>query len=256
VSLRVERDGPLLRVTLARPERRNSFDAELIAALTAAFADVGDARTVVLAGDGESFCAGGDASWMRAAVELSSEENVEDAMELGRMLAAVDGCPAPVVGRIQGHAFGGGAGLVACCDVAVASPGTVFAFSEVKLGLVPGVISPFVLARIAASGARRYFVTGERFDASAALRIGLVDEIADDLDGAIAGVVGDLLTAAPGATRVAKILARSPLDLEETARLIAESRAGAEGQEGLRAFLEGRRPGGPGFASWCPDEDA
>src|SRR5690349_10291530 len=142
-GLRVERDGDVLRVTLARPERRNAFDAMLIAELTAAFADVGDARVVVLAGEGASFCAGGDVAWMRAAVELSFDENVEDALVLGRMLQAVDDCPAPVVGRVQGHAFGGGAGLVACCDAVLADPGTVFAFSEVKLGIVPGVISPF-----------------------------------------------------------------------------------------------------------------
>jgi methylglutaconyl-CoA hydratase len=255
VSLRVERDGDVLRVTLARPERRNAFDAMLIAELTAAFADVGDARVVVLAGEGASFCAGGDVAWMRAAVELSFDENVEDALVLGRMLQAVDDCPAPVVGRVQGHAFGGGAGLVACCDAVLADPGTVFAFSEVKLGIVPGVISPFVLGKIGVSAARRYFVTGERFDAEVALRIGLVHELAADLDGAVDRVVGELLTAGPDAVRVAKTLARAPLEMEETARLIAASRASAEGQEGLRAFLDGRRPGRPGFASWCPPAD-
>ena len=119
-TLRVERDGPVLRITLARPERRNALDATLIAELTAAFDDVGDARAVVLAGDGPSFCAGGDAEWMRSSVDLSFDDNVADAMVLGRMLVAVDGCPAPVLCRVQGHAFGGGAGLVACCDVAIA----------------------------------------------------------------------------------------------------------------------------------------
>jgi enoyl-CoA hydratase/carnithine racemase len=254
-ALRVESDGPVLRVTLARPERRNAFDAALIAELTAAFADVGAARAVVLAGEGASFCAGGDIEWMRASASLSYDENVEDAMRLGRMLEAIDGCPAPVVCRVQGHAFGGGAGLVACSDVALADPATVFAFSEVKLGLVPGVISPFVLTKIGASAARRLFVTGERFDAATALRIGLVHELADGLDAAVERVVGELLTAGPKATRVAKTLARTPLSLEETARLIAESRAGAEGREGLRSFLDGRRPGRAGFASWCPPED-
>jgi enoyl-CoA hydratase/carnithine racemase len=253
-ALRVESDGPVLRVTLARPERRNAFDAALIAELTAAFADVGAARAVVLAGEGASFCAGGDIEWMRASASLSYDENVEDAMRLGRMLEAIDGCPAPVVCRVQGHAFGGGAGLVACSDVALADPATVFAFSEVKLGLVPGVISPFVLTKIGASAARRLFVTGERFDAATALRIGLVHELADGLDAAVERVVGELLTAGPEAARVAKTLAREPLSLEETARLIAESRAGAEGREGLRAFLDGRRPGRTGFASWCPPD--
>jgi enoyl-CoA hydratase/carnithine racemase len=251
-ALRVERDGPVLRVTLARPERRNAFDATLIAELTAAFVDVGEARVVVLAGDGVSFCAGGDAEWMRASAGLSFSENVEDALRLGRMLEAVDGCPAPVVAAVQGHAFGGGAGLVACSDVAVTHPGTVFAFSEVKLGVVPGVISPFVLAKIGTSAARSLFVTGRRFDAPTALRIGLAHELADDVDAAVEGVVAELLTAGPTAARVAKTLARAPLPLEETARLIAESRVSAEGQEGLRAFLDGRHPGRAGFASWCP----
>ena len=251
-ALRVERDGEVLRVTLARPERRNAFDAALIAELTSAFTDVGDARAVVLAGDGDSFCAGGDIEWMRASAGLSDDENLEDAMALGRMLEAVDGCPAPVVCRVQGHAFGGGAGVVACCDVAVCHPRTAFAFSEVKLGLVPGVISPFVLAKIGTSAARRLFVTGERFDAPTALHVGLVHELADDPEAAVERVVEELLTAAPQAARVAKHLARTPLGLEETARLIAESRAGAEGQEGLHAFLDGRRPARRGFASWCP----
>jgi methylglutaconyl-CoA hydratase len=251
-TLRVERDGPVLRVTLARPERRNAFDAALIAELTAAFGDVGDVRAVVLAGEGESFCAGADLDWMRASAELSDEENVEDALALRRMLDAIDGCPAPVVCRVQGHALGGGCGLVACADVAIADPDTAFALSEVKLGLVPAVISPFVLARIGTSAARRYFVTGERFDAETALRLGLVHELADGLDTAVERVVGELLTAAPEATRVAKRLARAPLTAEETAHLIAERRTSAEGQEGLRAFLEGRRPGRPGFGSWSP----
>jgi methylglutaconyl-CoA hydratase len=251
-TLRVERGGPVLRVTLARPERRNAFDAALIAELAAAFADVGDARAVVLAGEGRSFCAGGDLEWMRAAAELSYDENLEDVTALLRMYEAVDGCPAPVVGRIRGHAFGGGVGLVACCDVAVAPPGTVFALSEVKLGIAPGVISPFVLAKIGTSAARRYFVTGERFDAETALRIGLVHEVTDELDATVERIVGELLTAGPEAARAAKALARRPHTGEETTRLIAELRAGAEGQEGLRAFLDGRTPGRPGFASWSP----
>jgi methylglutaconyl-CoA hydratase len=255
VNLRAERDGPILRVTLARPERRNAFDTALIAELIEAFRDVGDARAVVLAGEGPSFCAGGDIEWMRSAVDLSFDENVADAVALGRMLEAVDGCPAPVVGRVQGHAFGGGIGLVACCDVALVDPATVFALSEVKLGIVPGVISPFVLGKIGPSAARRYFVTGERFDAATALRIGLVHELADDLDAAVETVLGELLTAGAEAARVAKTLARAPLAMEETARLIAESRAGAEGQEGLRAFLDGGRPGRAGFAPWCPPAD-
>ena len=254
-ALRVERDGPLLRVTLARPERRNAFDAALIAELTAAFADVGDARAVVLAGDGPSFCAGGDIGWMRGSAELSYERNVEDALTMLRMFETIDACPAPVVCRVQGFALGGGCGLVACSDVAVAPPDAVFALSEVKLGIVPGVISPFVLGKIGPSAARRYFVTGERFDGVTALRIGLVHELAEDTEAAVERVVAELLTAGPEAVRVAKTLARAPVPGEESARLIAELRAAPEGQEGLRAFLDGRRPGTPGFASWSPPAD-
>ncbi len=242
-ALRVERDGAVLRVTLARPDRRNAFDAALIAELTEAFADVGDARAVVLSGDGPSFSAGADVEWMRSSVDLSYEENVADALRLRAMLEAIDGCPAPVVARVQGHALGGGVGLVACCDVAVCTPGTVFAFSEVKLGIVPAVISPFALAKVGTSAARRYFVTGERFDAAVALRIGLVHEVADDLDEAVGRVLAELGTAGPEATRGAKELARRPLDAEETARRIAAHRTSAEGQEGLRAFLEKRAAG-------------
>ena len=172
-------------MTLARPERRNAFDAALIAALADAFADVGDARCVVLAGEGQSFCAGADVEWQRASIDLSFDENVEDAMRLYRMLEAVDACPAPVVARVQGYALGGGSGLVACCDIAVAAPDAVFGYSEVRLGIIPAVISPFVLPRIGPGAARRYFLTGERFDAETALRIGLVHEVAEDLDGAV-----------------------------------------------------------------------
>src|SRR5437868_3552703 len=192
-TLRIGRDGPLLRVTLARPERRNAFDAALIGELTEAFADVADARVVVLAGEGPSFCAGADVEWQRAAIDLSYDENVADALRLYRMLEAIDSCPAPVVARVQGYALGGGSGLVACADVALAAEDAVFGFSEVKLGIIPAVISPFVLARIGAA-ARRYFLTGERFDAPTALRIGLVHGVAADHDVAVERVLRDLLS--------------------------------------------------------------
>ena len=251
-ALRIERDADVLRVTLARPETRNAFDAALIEELAAAFVDVGRARAVVLAGDGPSFCAGADVEWMRASADLDEEANVQDAMALRRMLDAIDGCPAPVVARVHGHAFGGALGLVACADVAVAHERTVFAFSEVKLGIVPAVISPFALAKIGPSAARRYFVTGERFDAQTALRIGLVHEVAPDPDEAVDRVLGELRTAGPRAARAAKRLVLDRPDALETARRIAERRASPEGQEGLRAFLDGRAPGRPGFASWSP----
>ncbi|HZQ04106.1 MAG TPA: enoyl-CoA hydratase-related protein [Gaiellaceae bacterium] len=239
MTVRVE-PGPVVRVTLARPERRNALDPELIGALTEAFEAVADAdaRAVVLAGDGPSFCAGADIDWMRASVDLSYQANVADALRLRALLDAIDGCPLPVVARVHGHALGGGCGLVACCDVAVAAPDAVFGFTETKLGIVPAVISPFVLAKIGAGAARRYFVTGERFDAQTALRIGLVHEVSDDAE----RVVAELLGAGPEATRIAKQLARAPHGPDETARITAERRTSVEGQEGLRAFLEKREP--------------
>jgi methylglutaconyl-CoA hydratase len=248
-ALRIERDGDLLRLTLSRPETRNAFDPTLISELAAAFVDVGKTRAVVLAGDGASFCAGADIEWMRASAELTQDENVADANALRRMLEAVDTCPAPVVAVVQGHALGGGAGLIAAADIVIAHERAVFAFSEVKLGIIPAVISPYVLRKIGESAARRYFVTGERFDAATALRIGLVHDVAADLDRALAAVIGELRTAGPRAARAAKRLVLDRPDGAETARRIAERRASEEGQEGLQAFLERRRPG------WAPSPD-
>ena len=241
-ALRIERDDHVLRVTLARPETRNAFDAELIAELSEAFVDVGRARAVLLAGDGPSFCAGADVEWMRASAGLDFDANVADANALRGMLEAIDRCPAPVVARIQGHALGGGAGLVACADIAVAEPKAVFAFSEVKLGIIPAVISPFALAKIGSGWARRYFVTGERFEAATAQRIGLVHDVDADLDRLVERVLAELASAGPRASRHAKRLVLERPDGPETARRIAERRTSAEGQEGLRAFLDRRSP--------------
>jgi methylglutaconyl-CoA hydratase len=243
-GLRVERDGGILRITLAKPERRNAFDAALIAQLNNAFADVGDARVVLLAGDGPSFCAGADVDWQRSSIDLSFDANVEDALRLYQMLDAVDSCPAPLVARVQGYALGGGSGLVACADVVVAAPDATFGFTEVRLGIIPAVISPFVFAKIGAGTARWLFLTGERFDARTALRIGLVHEVADDLDASVERFVGEILKSGPQATRAAKRLARDrSTGSEELARLAAGLRSSAEGQEGLRAFLDKRKPG-------------
>jgi methylglutaconyl-CoA hydratase len=240
-GVRSERDGPVLRITLAKPERRNAFDAELIGELHEAFSEVGDARVVLLAGEGPSFCAGADVEWQRSAIDLSYDENVEDALRLFRMLEAVETCPAPVVGRIHGYALGGGSGVAACLDVGIASEDAVFGFSEVKLGIIPAVISPFVLPRIGAA-ARRYFLTGERFDAPTALRIGLVSEVTDDLDGAVHRAVAELLTSGPAAAREAKRLVRERPGSDKAAHTAARMRASDEGQDGLRAFLERRKP--------------
>jgi methylglutaconyl-CoA hydratase len=242
-ALRVERDGDVLRVTLARPERRNAFDAALIQELADAFADVGDARAVVLAGDGPSFCAGADVEWQRSSIELTYEENMEDYRRLYRMLQAVDACPAPVVVHVHGFALGGGSGLVACADIAVASEDATFGFSEVRLGIIPAVISPIVLGKIGPAATRRYFLTGERFDALMALRIGLVDEIAAEPDEAVERVVANILAGGPTAVREAKRLVLEPGDEEDLLARAAERRTSAEGQDGLRAFLDKRAPG-------------
>jgi methylglutaconyl-CoA hydratase len=245
-ALRIERDDDVLRITLARPETRNAFDAALITELAEAFVDVGTSRAVLLASDGPSFCAGADVEWMRASADLGLDENVADANALRRMFEAIDTCPAPVVSVVHGHALGGGVGLVACSDIVISDPATVFAFSEVKLGIVPAIISPFALRKIGESAARRFFLTGERFDAATALRIGLVHEVSHDAGGALERVLGELRTAGPRAARHAKRLVLDRPDGAETARRIAERRTSEEGQEGLRAFLERRRP------AWAP----
>jgi methylglutaconyl-CoA hydratase len=243
-GLRVERDGEILRVTLARPERRNAFDAALIRELGEAFADVGDARAVVLAGDGPTFCAGADVEWQRSSIDLSYEENVEDYRRLYRMLLSIHRCPAPVVVRVQGFALGGGSGLTACADIGIAAEDATFGFSEVRLGIIPAVIAPMVLAKIGPASARRYFLTGERFDARTALRIGLVDEVVEDLDQAVERTVKSILASGPTAVREAKRLVLEPGDEEDLLARAAERRTSPEGQDGLRAFLEQRR------ASW------
>jgi enoyl-CoA hydratase/carnithine racemase len=249
-ALRIERDGAVLRVTLARPERRNAFDAALIAELTEAFADVGDARAVVLSGDGESFCAGADVEWQRASIDLSYEENVEDALRLYRMCETINACPAPVVARVHGFALGGGSGLVACADIAVAAQDAIFGFSEVRLGIIPAVISPFVFAKIGPGAARRWFLTGERFGPDVALRIGLVHEVAANPDGAVQKVVDALLAGGPEAIRAAKSLALERPVGRETAEIAATRRTSDEGQEGLRAFLEKRPAPGIDGREW------
>jgi methylglutaconyl-CoA hydratase len=241
-ALRSEQAGDVLRITMARPEQRNAFDAALIQELTEAFSEVGDMRAVVLAGEGTSFSAGADVEWMRAAVELSYEENVADARRLRIMLETIDSCAAPVIARVQGHALGGGCGLVACSDIVVATPDATFAFSEVKLGIIPAVISPFALAKIGASAARRYFVTGERFDAETALRIGLVHQLAEDLDAAVNALLEELRSAGPEAARHAKKLVLERPDGLATERRIAQRRTSDEGQEGLKAFIDKRDP--------------
>jgi methylglutaconyl-CoA hydratase len=252
--LRVEREGARARVVLARPGVRNAFNAELIARLRDAFAELGadDAvRVVVLEGEGKTFCGGADINWMRGALDLAEDENVRDAEAMSDMFRAIDRCPKPVIVRVQGAAVAGGAGLCAVADAVVAEDGATFGFTETKLGLIPAVITPFVLAKIGVSHARRYFLTGERFDAWRAQAIGLVHEVvhADALDGTVGAIADELASAGPDAIAAAKALlptvraASYDESRSITARAIARQRVTAEAQEGLRAFLERRAAG-------------
>jgi methylglutaconyl-CoA hydratase len=254
--VRIEREGGVARVTLSRPELRNAFNAELIAALHDTFAALAEEpaealRAVVLAGEGRSFCAGADVEWMRAAATLSAAENEADARRMADMYRVIDTCPSPVIARVHGAALGGGMGLCAVADIVLATADTAFGFTEAKLGILPAVISPFVLAKIGESHARALFTTGQRFAAPRAQAIGLVHEVLPDeeaLDARLGELLGELRSAGPGAVRAAKAVIRrqrglSPdavLDL--TGRAIAEQRTSAEGQEGLRAFVEKRSP--------------
>lgn len=252
-SLRVEREGAVARVILSRPEVRNAFDDGLIAELTEAFQKVSQdpgARAVILSGEGPSFCAGADIAWMRRAGGYSREENEADAGRMARMLRAIDACARPVVVAAHGHAIGGGVGLVAAGDIAIAAEGTVFSLAEVKLGILPSVISPYVLRAIGPRNARDVFLTGDRFDAREALRIGLVHAVvaAGELEAACRKKVASLLTSGPEAVGAAKRLIERVTGLapEEamalTVATIAERRASEEAKEGLSAFLEKRPP--------------
>lgn len=247
-------DWGTARLTLNRPERHNAFNADLIAALTEAFTRLGhsaDVRAIVLAGAGKSFSAGADLDWMRAAASFSEAENQADAMRLSDMLAAINDCPKPVIVVAHGHVTGGGVGLVACADMAVAIEGTQFRLSEVRLGLTPATISPFVMAKIGAA-ARRWFLTAEAFGSEQALQMGLVSETAIDADAAQAVVahwLAHIGQAAPGAVADAKRLALdfAAADItddlrEDTARRIAARRVSAEGREGIGAFLNKGKP--------------
>jgi methylglutaconyl-CoA hydratase len=259
-TLSVDREGPIARVTLTRPEVRNAFNAELIDALHLAFSELSvepseALRAVVLAGAGKAFCAGADVEWQRAAISLSVEENEADAARLQAMLLAIDECPVPVIARVHGASLGGGMGLCAVADVVLSTADAVFGFTETKLGIMPAVISPFVLARIGEGHARALFPAGERFGADRALAIGLVHEVLPDeaaLDQRVDALLDEVLSAGPTAARGAKAVIRDQrgLTLGEARALAVEraarQRVSAEGQEGLTAFLDKRPP------SWRP----
>jgi methylglutaconyl-CoA hydratase len=242
------------RVTLNRPDKHNAFDDAVIAALRAAFDDLAEreeVRVVILASEGKSFSAGADLGWMKRMAAYDHADNLADSRLLAGMLAALYNLPQPTIARVQGAAFGGAVGLVSCCDMALASDRASFALSEVRIGLVPATISPYVIRAIGERAARRYFMTGERFDAADALALGLVGEVidAEDLDDRLYTLVDNLLENGPAAVRAAKALvnrvsgqALEPGLIEDTCERIAAIRVSPEGQEGLAAFLEKRQP--------------
>jgi methylglutaconyl-CoA hydratase len=252
-TLAIERAGRVLRVRLNRPEVRNAFNGAVVRELGDAFRAVNvdsEVSVVVLSGAGKSFSAGADLAWMQEQAELPADANAKSANEMARMFLAIARCSKPVVARIHGHALGGGSGLTAAADCAIATEDTLFGLTEVKLGIVPAVISPFVMQKIGAGRARTLFLTGERFDGREAERIGLVHRAvsADALDAEVDRVVGELLSSGPAAVASAKRLIQgvSALSLEDavpvTARWIAELRATPEAREGMAAFLEKRKP--------------
>src|SRR5712691_9261174 len=253
--LQVQRDGPVEYLTLHRPEVRNAFNEQVIDELTrwgTAIAADPQVRCVVLSGAGQTFCGGADLTWMTKMVAYTHEENVRDAQAMARMFSVLDTLPVPLIGRVHGAALGGGAGLVSVCDVVVADEDTLFGFTEVKLGVLPAVISPYALAKIGRSAARELFLTGMRFNAARAKEIGLVHAVVppNQLDAKVEMYIDEFLNAAPDAISTAKALiprvwARGAFDAAGlTSEAIAAQRVSKEGQEGLRAFLEKRK------ASW------
>ena len=249
----LQHDGPIVRVTLNRPEVRNAFNDALIAELKA-WADAvsaTDARVAILAGTGKAFCAGADLNWMARMIDYGREDNVRDARALADLFNTLDRLPIPLIGRVHGAALGGGVGLAAVCDIVVAAEETVFGFTEAKLGILPAVIAPFCVRKIGVSAARELFLTAARFSAARARDLGLVHAVAPeaDVDAVVDGYVRELITSAPGAITGAKrliaaIVGRPPVEVADlTAETIARHRVAAEGQDGMRAFLEKRKPG-------------
>ena len=253
-TIEIHADHGVAVLWLNRPEVRNAFNEIMIAELTAAFAELEadpSVRAVVLAGRGKVFCAGADLNWMKRMGEMDFEENRKDALAFGAMLKALHALKKPTVARVHGAAFAGGMGLIAACDIAVASTETEFAVSEVRLGLTPATISPYVLAAMGERAGRRYFLTAERFSAAEAYRIGFIQELAqpEELDATVNAILGEIVQGAPGAHAVTKDListvARRPLTSEllgDMAVRIATARASEEGKEGVRSFLEKRAP--------------
>jgi methylglutaconyl-CoA hydratase len=254
-TLDVTIHGGVATVRLNRPDVRNAFNEIMIGEIVGAFRALGanaDVRAIVLAANGPAFCAGADLNWMKKMATYTRAENLADAAQLADMLRAIYLCPKPVVAKIQGDCYAGGMGLVAACDIAVAADGANFCLSEAKLGLIPATISPYVIRAMGENAARRYFLTAERFSAQQAQRIGFVHEAvaADALDVTVADIVKALVSNSPHAVKEAKRLVRDvtgvPLSdalIADTAERIADVRSSDEGKEGVRAFLEKRKPG-------------
>lgn len=253
-TLQVTNDGRIARITLNRPDVRNAFDDEVIAELTRAFTEVGaspEVRCIVLAANGSAFCAGADLNWMKRMANYSRDENLADAAKLAQMLRTIHECPKPTIARIQGDVYAGGLGLVATCDIAIAAQTAGFCVSEVRIGLIPATISPYLIRAMGARAAHRYFLTAERFDAAEALRIGFVHEAvaADALDAKVAQIAKSLIGMSPNAIKECKQLLREvagrEIDaalIERTVAGIADIRASEEGREGVQAFLQKRKP--------------
>lgn len=253
-SVTLTMNAGVATVTLSQPEVRNAFSDEVIADITAAFETVAqhaDVRAVVLAAEGPAFCAGANLNWMRRMADYSREENVADAAKLAQMLHTIYTCPQPTIARVQGDVFAGGMGLVAACDMAVSVDTAQFCLSEVKIGLIPATIAPYVLRAMGPRAAHRYFLTAERFSAEEALRIGFVHQVvaADDLDNAVDALLKQLLQAGPAAMQACKKLVIDTAEREISAALtrdtverIADIRASSEGKEGVQAFLGKRKP--------------
>ena len=253
--INITRSGARATVTLDRPEVRNAFNDEVIARLTAAFRELGaddGVRCIVLAANGPAFCAGADLNWMKRMAGYSREENVADATRLADMLRTLYECPKPTIARVQGDAYAGGMGVVSVCDVAVAVDTANFCLSEVKLGLIPATISPYVIRAMGARAAHRYFLTAERFDAAEARRIGFVHDVAHaaGLDDKVDAFVAAFIAAGPEAMKACKRLVQDVAGRDITAELIADTvsgiadiRASAEGREGVQSFLQKRKPG-------------
>lgn len=243
----VEKEAGVKEVWMNRPDLHNAFNAEMIEEFITLFESFKDERLIILSGRGASFCAGADLNWMKAMKDYTKEENLKDSKRLAKMFSAINECNVPVIGRVNGHALGGGVGLVSVCDYVIATPVSLMGFTEVRLGLIPAVISPYCISKVGESNARAWMLSGERFDANEAKRMGLVHEVTDDLDSRVEEIKKKFLMAGPEAAKEAKKLVRGVVKNLKASEdfacgMIVERRVSAEGQEGMRALLSKDKP--------------